>query len=174
MAGKERKTSPIRVLFVCLGNICRSPMAEALFQHYVQQEGLDAHIVADSCGTGNWHVGEPPCPGTRRVLARHGISYRGRARQITREDIREADYVIAMDRDNVADLLWLDKDGHLDGKLHLLMEFAPEGSPEEVPDPYYEGNFEYVFSLVKPAVRGLLTHIKREDLGIEDETGGAS
>lgn len=152
----------IRVLFVCLGNICRSPMAEGVFQHLVDQAGLSAQIEVDSAGTGTWHVGERAHHGTRDVLRRHGIAYDSRARQVTRADLPEADYVVAMDSDNVHELQRLDRSGELDGKLHMLLEFLPPGSPREVPDPFYEGNFDYVYELVEAGCRGLLDHIRTE------------
>lgn len=152
----------IRVLFVCLGNICRSPMAEAVFQQRVREEGLADQFQVDSAGTGRWHVGEPPHRGTQDVLRRHGIPYQGRAYQVTPADLAEADYVVAMDSSNMDDLRWIDRQGNLDGKLHKLLDFAPPGSPANVPDPYYEGNFDYVYDLVDAGARGLLAHIRQE------------
>ena len=94
----------IHVNFVCLGNICRSPMAEAVFQRMVDEAGLGEQIAVDSAGTGSWHVGEMAHRGTRRVLDQHGIEYTGRARQVTREDMQPEHYVVAMDESNVDEL----------------------------------------------------------------------
>ncbi len=152
----------IRVVFVCLGNICRSPMAEGVFRHFVAQSGLSDRIAIDSAGTGRWHAGEPVHDGTRDVLLRNGIDFDHRARQVSRDDMSEADYLVAMDADNYADLRAMDRGGHLDGKLFMLLEFAPEGTPREVPDPYYEDNFDRVFELVEAGCRGLLEHIRAE------------
>lgn len=152
----------IQVLFVCLGNICRSPMAEAVFQQQVKEAGLTRKIAVDSAGTGRWHVGEQAHRGTRDVLRRHGIPYQGRARQVMPSDLQQADYVIAMDSSNVNDLLAMDRQGVLDGKLYRLLDFAPPGSPRDVPDPYYEGNFDYVYELVESSSRKLLDHIRAE------------
>jgi protein-tyrosine phosphatase len=137
-------------------------MAEGVFQHLVGEAGLVHHIEVDSVGTGTWHVGERPHRGTRQVLNHHGIDYDHRARQVTQSDLREADYVVAMDSDNVYDLERMDRLGNLDDKLHQLLDFAPPGSPRDVPDPYYQGNFEQVYKLVEAGCRGLLDHIRAE------------
>jgi len=137
-------------------------MAEGVFRHLVEQAGLAEQIQVDSAGTGAWHVGEQAHRGTRDVLRRHGIVYEGRARQVTLADLVEADYVVAMDTDNVYDLRYIGPRKSLDGKLHLLLDFAPPGSPREVPDPYYEGNFDQVYDLVEAGCRGLLEHIRTE------------
>jgi len=152
----------IEVLFVCLGNICRSPMAEGVFQHLVSEAGLADRIAAGSAGTSGWHVGNPAHEGTRAVLHDHGILYHGRARQVTTADLHQADFVVAMDMSNVRDLRRLDHNDTLDGKLHLLLDFAPPGSPRDVPDPYYDGNFERVYRLVESGCSGLLEHIREE------------
>ncbi|QLQ07817.1 MAG: low molecular weight phosphotyrosine protein phosphatase [Anaerolineae bacterium] len=152
----------IRVLFVCLGNICRSPMAEGVFAHLVNQADLATTIDVDSAGTSSWHVGEPPHPGTQRVLQQHGIALSSTARQVDQTDLQTADYIVAMDRENVRDLQRLDRHGRLNGKLHLLLDFAPAGGPRDVPDPYYDNNFDAVYRLVDGASRGLLAHIRRE------------
>jgi len=152
----------IRVLFVCLGNICRSPMAEGVFRYLVDEAGLADQIGGDSAGTADWHVGEPAHPETRQALRQHGIPYRGRARQVTAADLTHFDYVIAMDGENLNDLRRLDRRGVLDGKLHRLLDFAPAGSPRDVPDPYYQGGFGYVYEMVEAGARGLLDHIRGE------------
>ncbi len=140
-------------------------MAEAVFAQMVEQAGLVDQIVVDSVGTGDWHEGEPAHPGTLAILRQHNIPYNGRARQVTLNDLREADYVVAMDGGNVSDLEALDHGGILDGKLHLLLDFAPQQEVRFVPDPYYAGNFDEVYRLVTIGCRGLLDHI-REQQGI--------
>ncbi len=119
----------IRILFVCLGNICRSPMAEAVFQQRVNEAGLADEFEIDSAGTGGWHVGDPAHRGTLAVLRRNGIPYNGRARQVQPADLQRYDYLIAMDAENVADLRRMDRGGALDGKLHQLLAFAPRRLP---------------------------------------------
>lgn len=152
----------IRVLFVCLGNICRSPMAEAVFQRQVDQAGLADQFEIDSAGTGGWHVGDPAHRGTQTVLRRNDIAYAGRARQVQPGDLQYYDYVIAMDADNMADLRRMDRQEALNGKLHQLLEFAPAGYPRDVPDPYYDGKFDLVYELVDAGAAGLLDHIRAE------------
>ena len=147
----------VHVLFVCLGNICRSPMAEAVFQHLVDEAGLSREIVVDSAGTGGWHVGESPHRGTQRILREKGIAYNGTARQVQDGDLDEDVYVIAMDKGNV-DQLYRRFGDH--PRLQRLLDFATEHDEENVPDPYYSGNFATVYDLVEDGCRGLLAHIR--------------
>ena len=148
----------VRVLFVCLGNICRSPMAEAVFQRLVDEAGLAEQIEVDSAATSAYHVGEQAHPGTRRVLARHGITYDGRARQLRQEDADDdKTYLIAMDNENVASLRTLyGEQPH----IHRLLDFASHTPVHDVPDPYYSDNFDYVYRLVDDGCHGLLAAIR--------------
>ncbi len=152
----------IKVIFICLGNICRSPMAEAVFQNLVSEAGLAGQIEVDSAGVADWHSGEAADRRALAVLRQHAIPYAGRSRQVQPDDLRRFDYVIAMDSQNLADLRRMDHRGALSGKLHRLLDFAPAGFPQDVPDPYYDDRFEYVYELVDAASRGLLAHIRQE------------
>lgn len=152
----------IRVLFVCMGNICRSPMAEAVFREYVKQEGLDDRIETDSAGTGHWHVGKPPHRGTLEELRKNGISGEDlRARQVAKEDLQRFDYIVAMDEHNLAELRRLER-GERQSKPMLLLQLVPEIEDPNVPDPYFEGNFSHVYELVSKGCKRLLDYIKKE------------
>lgn len=151
----------IRVLFVCLSNICRSPMAEAVFRHKVEAAGLADKIEADSAGTGDWHVGEPPHSGTRRVLKANDVEYQHRARTLTPEDLDNFDYILTMDDANLQAVQALA--GESQWKVHAqirpFLEYAPLSGVKEVPDPFYTGGFEDVYALVTQAAEGLLAAI---------------
>jgi len=164
---------PIRVLMVCLGNICRSPMAEGVFRHILEEKGLENRISVDSAGTGSWHVGESPDIRSVRTASAHGIELQGNARQVRPEDFRDFDYIVAMDKSNLDNLTHFRDGVGGDSALYLLREFDPEGGPgAEVPDPYYGGphGFEDVFDMVERSSRGLLRHILQER-GEREEAG---
>ncbi len=155
--------APTRLLFVCLGNICRSPTAEGVMRALVAKAGLQSSIELDSAGTGAWHVGSPP--DTRAVAAARarGIALEGFARQVRREDFDDFDLVLAMDRSNLRELAQLADGERGQAKVRLLRQFDPNAGDEdlEVPDPYYgaSGGFDEVLDLVQAACAGLLTQI---------------
>lgn len=152
----------IGVLFVCMGNICRSPMAEAVFRHLVAQAGLAERFAIASVGTGSWHVGEPPHRGTLAALARNGVDAGGkRARQLEAADFGRYDYVVAMDQENLDTMALLGRAAQ--GRARLLLDYAPHTGEREVPDPYYSGGFDHVYALVEAGCRGLLAHIRERE-----------
>jgi protein-tyrosine phosphatase len=151
-----------RVLFVCMGNICRSPTAEGVFRHLVKQQGMTDAILIDSAGTHDYHIGDAPDARSQAAAAKRGYDLGGlRARQVTREDFSTFDYVLAMDTHNHGLLLQQCPAEHRH-RVRLFLEFADGDVPQEVPDPYYGGakGFELVLDLVENAAQGLLRHIK--------------
>ncbi|MFC4078362.1 low molecular weight protein-tyrosine-phosphatase [Salinithrix halophila] len=152
----------VSVLFVCLGNICRSPMAEAVLRHQLKEEGLNDQVTVDSAGTGDWHVGQPPHRGTRELLTEKGISYEGiLARQIRPKDLSDFDYVIVMDESNYSDVRALER---VAGKsrVNRLVDFISDTPYTEVPDPYFTGDFNETYTLLEEACRGIVRSIRRE------------
>jgi len=152
-----------RILFVCLGNICRSPTAEGVLRALAAREFPSTAVYVDSAGTANYHVGEPPDPRTVAAARRRGYDLTAlRARQVAPIDLVEFDYVLAMDRANLAALERLA--GEARAHLGLFLEFAPECGSDEVPDPYYGGqdDFTRVLELCEAGARGLLRHIGGE------------
>lgn len=156
----------VSVLFVCMGNICRSPTAEAVFRACVEEAGLLQDILIDSAGTHDYHVGDPPDARAQLAARRRGYDMSAlRGRQVGVEDFTRFDYVLAMDRDNLAILQRL-RPGGAAGHLGLFLEFANRHSQREVPDPYYGGadGFERVLDMVEDAAEGLLQHIRQRHL----------
>jgi len=158
------ESSRTAVLFVCLGNICRSPLAEGVFRHLVRERGLDAHYDIDSAGTGSWHVGAAPDPRSTLVAERNGVLLEGAARQVRAEDVKRFDWIIAMDRDNRAHLDDMLEHLRGDARVSLLRDFDPEPEDGDVPDPYYGGpsGFDDVYVMVRRATEAFLDHLEAE------------
>lgn len=163
-----RSSRPVRVLFVCMGNICRSPAAEALLRQLVAERGLEDEIEIDSAGTIGYHIGSPPDARMRRAGQGRGLTIDGQARQVTADDLDRFDRVIALDRENLADLEKLA--GGSRAHVRLLSSYLPEGSPADVPDPYWGGDrgFEEVLDLLDRAAEAILEDLleaRRADSG---------
>ena len=151
------------MLFVCLGNICRSPTAEGVFRQFAQERGLINQLEIDSAGTSNWHIGKPPDRRAIEAAAERGLDISQlRGRQANGFDMAYYDYIIAMDQQNYADLAYLagEVDAH---KIHLFLDYANGTELSEVPDPYFgvAGGFSYVYQLIEQAANGLLDEIER-------------
>ncbi len=156
----------VRILFVCMGNICRSPTAEAVFRARVEKAGLAQHILIDSAGTHDYHIGNPPDARTQRTASKRGYDMSNlRGRQVEVADFARFDYVLAMDRANLSILnRFCPQDSH--GHLGLFLEYATQHNEREVPDPYYGGadGFERVLDMIEDAAEGLLGHIRKTHL----------
>ncbi len=153
---------PFRLLFVCLGNICRSPAAEGVMRSLVQSEGMGDHVLIQSAGTAGWHTGKLPDPRMRTAAQNRGCSLNSRARQLTARDLHDQDLILVMDRANLGDARALDRESSFGGKIRLFCEFCADHDEQEVPDPYYGGEqgFEHVLDLLEDGCRGVLRHIR--------------
>jgi protein-tyrosine phosphatase len=153
----------VRLLFVCMGNICRSPTAEGVMRALLGEQGLDDVVQVDSAGTGAWHLGDPPDARATAAARARGITLAGAARQVTRTDFDDYDLILAADRSNLRDLRAV-LPAEARAKLHPLREFDPASGDGDldVPDPYYGGDdgFEHVLDLVEAACRGLLDDLR--------------
>jgi protein-tyrosine phosphatase len=153
----------MRILFVCMGNICRSPTAEGVMRHLLEDAGLADRVEVESAGTGGWHAGEPPDERATLAARRRGVTLEGAARQIRAADFRDFDLLIALDRANLRELLAQAPDEDAAEKVRLLREFDPAASGDlDVPDPYYGGDrgFETVLDMVDAACRGLIDELR--------------
>lgn len=163
-----RQTSGVvRLLFVCLGNICRSPTAEAVMRHLLEQEGLAGRLELDSAGTGGWHVGAPPDRRATAAAGRRGIALHGSARQVAPDDFRRFDLILAMDGENLSALRRAAPDEEGRRRIRRLREFDPEAVAAgdlDVPDPYYghADGFARVLDVVDAGCRGLLAELRAD------------
>jgi len=146
------------ILFVCLGNICRSPLAEGVFRHHVSRSQESEDFEIDSAGTGGWHVGEPADPRSIEVAQAHGVELTSRARKLVVDDLRRFEWVIAMDEQNLRDIQALADRVDARPRIHLMREFESGGEGLDVPDPYYGGEdgFREVYRMIDDACSGLL------------------
>jgi protein-tyrosine phosphatase len=151
----------VKILFVCLGNICRSPLAEALFNHKIKQAGLADGVMSDSCGTGNYHIGAQPDKRSIHVAVKHGIPINHACRQLSEIDLQEFDYLLAMDKSNQRDILFLATDAQRE-KVLLIRSFDKSDTKLEVPDPYYGGSkeFQEVFEILDRSLDGFISHLR--------------
>jgi protein-tyrosine phosphatase len=155
----------MRVLFVCLGNICRSPLAEGIFRQAVENAGLAERITIDSAGTGNWHVGEPPDPRAQACGRKFGVDIGElRGRQFAPADFQEFDHILVMDSKNRRDVLRLAQTDEHKAKVRMLLEHGPVRTDSDVPDPYFGGDqgFDDVFDMLSAACDALLESIRQE------------
>jgi protein-tyrosine phosphatase len=154
----------MKILLVCLGNICRSPTAEAAVREALADAGLDDRVEVDSAGTGSWHLGDPPDPRMRAAAAAEGLELDGSARRVRPDDFERYDLLLAMDRSNAHELVALAPDGAARAKVRLFREFDPEPYGDEVPDPYFggEAGFTRVVALCRRTAEGLVQHLEAE------------
>ena len=158
-------TKKKRILFVCMGNICRSPVGEGVFRDYVRQRGLEDQFIIDSAGTTGYHAGEPPDPRMREATARRGYDLDGQtSRGFVPGDFNDFDLIVAMDRSNKNGIRNRDRMGRYAGKVAMMLDFHPDRHGEDVPDPYYGGpqGFDHVIDLIEACCPSLLKHLQEE------------
>ena len=156
--------APTRVLFICLGNICRSPAAEGVFLHLLEREGLQQAFTVDSAGTGGWHVGNAADPRMRSAASRRGIHLPSRARQLEPADLTRFDHILTMDGDNLSAVMALARRHPLSARIAPITDHCRRHRASEVPDPYYGGpdGFDQVLDLLEDACAGLLEDLRRQ------------
>ncbi|HTJ49625.1 MAG TPA: low molecular weight protein-tyrosine-phosphatase [Cyclobacteriaceae bacterium] len=155
----------VKVLFVCLGNICRSPLAEAVFKHKIKESNLTDWLEADSCGTANYHIGDTPDPRTIQNALRNGVTIDHRGRQLKPADLAHYDIIFAMDESNYNNIMKLERAYKYADKVAMMRTFDPQG-PGDVPDPYYgnEKDFQEVFDILDRTMDNLINHLKENRL----------
>ena len=156
--------SKAKILFVCLGNICRSPLAEAIFKHKIKEHRLEAYFEADSCGTSNYHIGDPPDSRTIANAKKNGVIITHLGRQLCDRDLEQYDYVLAMDNSNHQNILRLTNAIQFSGKVELMRNYDPKEKGGEVPDPYYggEGHFQEVFDILDRTMENFIQHLEQK------------
>ncbi len=154
--------NPLRICFVCLGNICRSPTAEGIFRHLVEERSLEPYFEIDSAGTSAYHVGESANSHSQKVANQRGITLTSKARKFAEDDLPHFDLILAMDSENLADIRKMDAESEHHQKIMRLREFDPQPEDKNVPDPYYGGikGFENVFDVVKRSCEELLDELE--------------
>jgi protein-tyrosine phosphatase len=160
--------SCIRVLFVCMGNICRSPLAESVFRHLVRERGMEDRFEIDSAGTSGYHAGDPPDARSVATARARGVTVSGASRPLSRRDLHDFDYVIVMDAENRAEVDRLRSSAGGAARVHRLREWDPERSGLDVPDPYYGGTsgFEEVHDIVERSCAALLDHLLAQEFDL--------
>lgn len=160
---KITKENPFKICFVCLGNICRSPTAEGIFQHLVNERGLQAYFEVDSAGTSAYHVGESANSKSQRTAEKYGITLNSTARQFDTFDLEHYDLVLAMDRENLENIKRMNSRGGNTAQIGMLRDFDPEPGNGEVPDPYFGGRegFENVFRIVRRSCEVILDELEK-------------
>jgi protein-tyrosine phosphatase len=150
-----------KLLFVCLGNICRSPSAENIMNQLISEAGLGAKIICDSAGTSGYHIGAAPDRRMNMAANKRSLELVGQSRKLKPSDLLNFDLILAMDRENYQDILYLDREGKYEDKIRMMCDFATTKPDKEVPDPYYGGadGFDYVIDLLYDACTGLLNYV---------------
>lgn len=161
---KITKENPYKICFVCLGNICRSPTAEGIFQYLVAERGLQSYFEIDSAGTSAYHIGETANSKSQHVANRHGVKLHSRARQFDYSDLEYYDLILAMDRENLRNVQNMDRKNQFSEKISLIRSYDPQPDNSDVPDPYYGGmqGFENVFQVLKQSCEALLDELEQQ------------